>query len=132
MPSLVDVAPPELTAETVDIRGTPLRVQAIDNEGWMRLHARFPELGAILDGRADDLTRLEALRVQAGLIAAGLGQIDDAETERLVLDKLAPADQQRIMETIFRLSMPGDVYRPLLDGAAGGREPATGAPGTKS
>lgn len=132
MPSLADVAPPELTAETVDIRGTPLRVQAIDGEGWMRLHTRFPELAPILDGRAGDLTRLETLRVQAGLIAAGLGAPDDAATERLVVDKLTPADQQRIMEVIFRLSLPGHVYRPLLDGAADDRGRATEAPVTKS
>lgn len=130
MPSLADLAPPELTAETVEIRGVELKVRAIDNDGWMRLHTRFPALRAILSGRS--VPRVEEVEMQAGLIAAGLGKIDDPDTERLVLANLATEDQQRIMEVIFRLSLPGHVYGPLLNGAQDGRaEHYTEAPATK-
>lgn len=119
MPSLLDVAPPELTAETVEIRGTPLTVSAIDNEGWARLHARFPELRSLLAGREAALSPIVAMKSQAALIAAGLGHPDDDETERLVMERLNAEDQKQIVETVVRLSMPGHVFGPLLNGAAG-------------
>jgi hypothetical protein len=48
MPSLVDIAPPELTAEEVEIRGTKLKVQGISGEGWMTLYARHPVMRALV------------------------------------------------------------------------------------
>lgn len=128
MPSLLDIAPPEITAETVDIRGTALKVSAIDNEGWMRLHARFPELRSLVSGRPGDMSPAVVLKMNAALIAAGLGKADDAEIEHAALDRLSIVDQSQIVEVIVRLSMPGHVFGPLLNGVE--RHPELAAPPT--
>lgn len=116
MPSLLDVAPPELMAEEIDIRGTKLKVQGITGEGWMILYARHPVMRALVSGRAEGLSAVETFAAQAALIAAGLGQVGDAETERLVMDRLTTDEQRQVVEMIVRLSMPGHVFGPLLNG----------------
>lgn len=132
MPSLLDIAPPELSAEEVDIRGTKISVRGVTAEEWAQLYARFPALKSIMGGRAADGSQLDQVRGEAALIAAGLGKMGNAEIERAVLDRLTAADKRVVLETIGRLSLPGAVFGPLLDepaldaGAdAGGKAPAT-------
>jgi hypothetical protein len=116
MPSLVDIAPPELTAEEIDIRGTKLKVQGISGEGWMTLYARHPVMRALVAGRTEGLSAADTFASQAALIAAGLGQLGDENTERLVMDRLTTEEQRQVVETIVRLSMPGHLFGPLLNG----------------
>lgn len=118
MPSLLDIAPPELSAETVDIRGTTLTVCGIAADGWATLYSRFPVLRAIMAGRSIEGAALDVLRAQSALIAAGTGAPGNADVERAAMVNLTEDDQKMLVETIRRLSLPGHVYGPLLDGAA--------------
>ena len=133
MPSILDIAPPELTAEEVDIRGPKLRVQGIGADGWVRLYTRFPELRAMLTGNMDGVSELAAFSAQVALIAAGLGKPDDAETEQAIMRRLSREDIQLLGQAINRLSQPGHVFGPLLNGAAldGDAAPDTAVPATK-
>lgn len=129
MPSLLDIAPPELSAEEVDIRGAKLRVRGVTGEEWAALYARFPILKNVMGGRAVNVPLLDQLRAQAALIAASLDKMGDAEIERAVLDRLTVGDQQVVLETIGRLSLPGAVFGPLLDEPA---EAGDAAPGKEA
>lgn len=117
MPSILDVAPPELSAEEVDIRGTPLSVRGLRADEWTALYARFPELRGVVAGQVDDISNFAAFMAQAALVAAGLNEIGNAETERLVTERLTRDEMQQLVGTIVRLSMPGNLYGPLLNGA---------------
>lgn len=133
MPSLADVAPPELAAEEIDVRGTLLKVRGLSGEEWMALYARFPEFAAVLGGKSDaQISGITEVRSQAALIASALGCPGDAATEALVLERLSGDDQRLVMSAAVRLSHPGHIFGPLLNGAAPvGPAPATEAPATK-
>lgn len=128
MPSLLDIAPPELTAEEVDIRGTKLSVKGLPAAEWARLYARFPEIRAILRGQTEGVSDIAVFAAQAALIAAGLGKPGDAETEHLVMERLSREENRLLAQTVARLSQPGHVYGPLLNGAA----PIPAAPHTEA
>ena len=133
MPSLLDIAPPDLMAEEVEIRGTKLKVQGVTGEGWMLLYARHLVLRQLVSGRIDDLPPAETFAAQVALVAAGLGQIGDEDTERLVMDRLTRAELGLLTEAVIRLSMPGHLFGPLLDegGADSAAAPSTAEPVTK-
>ena len=133
MPSLLDIAPPEIGAKEIEIRGTVLRVRGIAAVDWASLYARFPELRAMVGGGSEDIDRLRAMMAQSALIAAGTGQPGDADVERAAMSNLSADERQSLIEDIIRLSLPGDVFSPLLDAATlpnghdaqRGAEPAT-------
>lgn len=136
MPSLLDIAPPELTAEEVDIRRgeklTKLKVGGVPNDGWAALYARFPAMRALVAGRTEEAPAPELFAAQAALIAAGLGSLGNPEIERGIMDRLTADEQISIVNTIVRLSMPGHVFGPLLNGAAAPDDaPSTAEPATK-
>lgn len=120
MPSLLDIAPPELSAETVEIRGVTLTVRGVRADEWAILYSRFPELRALVSGRDDDAARDRLYAAQAALIAAGTGYIGNAEIERAAMMNLGPDDFPALVDRILRLTNPGDLMVPLLDGAASG------------
>lgn len=120
MPSLLDIAPPELSAETIDIRGTPLKVTGIGADHWAELYARFPELRAVVVGRGRDdapARPLEQFEAQVGMIATGLGSHGDPEIERQIMARLSTPEQTLLVQAIIRLSLPGHVVSPLLRAA---------------
>lgn len=133
MPSLLDIAPPELSAEDVDVRGVKLRVQGLSARQWAGLYARFPDLRAQMAGRQEQApTAIDSLRSQAAMIAAGLGQDGNPEIERAVVERLSLEDQNQVIAVILRLSLPGHVFGPLLDAAQPeSGVPAGAAPATK-
>lgn len=136
MPSVLDIAPPELTAEEVEIRRgdeiTKLKVGGIPNDGWAALYARFPAMRALVAGRAEETPPPELFAAQAALIAAGLGSLGNPEIERGVMHRLTADEQNSIVQTIVRLSMPGHVFGPLLGGAAAPDDgPSTAEPATR-
>jgi len=118
MPSLLDIAPPELSAETIDIRGTSLKVCGIGADAWAVLYSRHPDLRAIVTGRTEGLSPISMFAAQAALIAAGLGSLGDVEIERAVMSRLTADEAGTIAAMIVRLSMPGHVFAPLLEAVA--------------
>jgi hypothetical protein len=133
MPSLLDIAPPELSAETIDIRGTPLKVSGIGADHWAALYSRFPELRAVVTGKGNAADHpVEQFNAQVALIATGLGSHGDPEIERGIIDRLTTAEQLVLVQAIVRLSLPGYVMSPLLKAAdAGAAAPSGEAPATK-
>jgi hypothetical protein len=130
MPSLLDIAPPAITAEEVDIRGTRLSVAGVSAKEWARLYARFPDLRAVVAGQAEGTSNLAAFAGQVALIAAGLGKPADEKIEHVVMERLSRDEMRQLTETIVRLSLPGHVYGPLLNGAA--LAPAAAPPDTEA
>jgi hypothetical protein len=139
MPSLLDIAPPEIAGKEVDIRGTKLPIAGIAAIDWAKLYARFPELRAVVSGREtpgeDNARNVQMMLAQCALIAAGTGHPGDAEVERAAMVQITREEQAMLAEEIIRLSNPGDVFSPLLDGppAANGvdRGHSIRAPATK-
>lgn len=133
MPSLADVAPPELSTEEVDIRGTKLNVVGLSGEQWARFYAEFPELAAALSGQTGEpLWGVKELRAYSAVVAAALGRPGDEETEAMARNNLSREDLSSIVMTAIRLSHPGHVFGPLLNGAAqAGPALATEVPATK-
>lgn len=122
MPSLLDIAPPEINSDTVEIRGVPLTVHGVTAAQWAELYRRFPELRAVVAGRQTDSTNvIPAFEGQVALIAAGLGNPGDAETENQIIDRLTSEDQRALVEGILRLSLPGHIFGPLRNGHAPSR-----------
>jgi len=117
MPSLLDIAPPDIGAKEVEIRGTVLRVRGVAAVDWAALYARFPELRIMVGGGSEDIDRLRAMMAQSALIAAGTGKPGDADEERAAMSNLSADERQSLIEDIIRLSLPGDVFAPLLDAA---------------
>jgi hypothetical protein len=117
MPSLLDIAPPDIGAKEVEIRGITLRVRGIAAVDWAALYARFPELRIMVGGGSEDIDRIRAMAAQSALIAAGTGKPGDADVERAAMCNLSTDERQSLIEDIIRLSLPGDVFAPLLDAA---------------
>lgn len=118
MPSLLDIAPPEISAVEVDIRGTKLRVAGIAALEWAMLYGRFPELRRLVLGDVvEGGDRLRFLAAQSAVIAAGTGHPGDADIERASMTVLTFDERQELFEEILRVSLPGDVLSPLLDGS---------------
>ncbi len=116
MPSLLDIAPPELAGKDIDVHGQKLSIQGIVAEDWARLYARFPELRQLVAGQDGDAPdRLRMMQAQSAMIAAGTGHAGEREHERAVMHKLTADEQAFVASEIIALSMPGNVFGPLLD-----------------
>lgn len=134
MPSLLDIAPPELAGKEVTVRGVSLPLRGIPAIEWAHLYARFPELRRIVSGRSDGAEPpARMLLAQAALIAAGTGHPGSEEVERAAMMNLTGEEQRGLVEEIVRLSMPGNVFGPLLDEgpAEAGGGPSTAEPDTR-
>lgn len=144
MTGLLDIAPPEVTQEEVDIRGTKLVLRGITNLEMARLYKRFPvfakqisgetrrrELLAIptlTAGQAAELARLAiapeddlscSLEMRPAMIAAGLGELGNEEVEAGVSERLSEAEQLTILAVVLRLTRPqAEDAGPLAPGAA--------------
>lgn len=118
MPSLLDIAPPEIGAKEVEIRGTKLMVRGIPAIDWAHLYARFPEMRQAVSGRGggENADRPRLILAQCALIAAGTGHIGNPDIERAAMMNITVEEQTMLVEEIVRLSNPGDVFSPLLDG----------------
>jgi hypothetical protein len=138
MPSLLDIAPPEISAVELEIRGVAIKVAGIPAIDWAMLYGRFPELRKIMLGEesSDGRDRLRFLAAQSAVIAAGTGHPGDADIERASLTVLTFDERQSLFDQVVSLSLPGDVLSPLLDAspapAANGAGRATKGSGTRS
>lgn len=127
MPSLLDVAPPEIAAQEFPVRGVKLQLRGVIAADWAVLYGRFPDLRRVVTGKVDGTeSPVQMVAAQAALIAAGLGQLGDPDIERSAMSNLTGDEQRGITETILRLSLPGDVFSPLLDAAAPDAADASG------
>ena len=103
MPGLLDIAPPEIAAECVEIRGTPLRVRGIRNREWALLLRRFPVLQKQAVGMAvsEEDMAVASIEVMPAVIAVSLG-----EAEHDVAERLSDAEQAELFGVIMRLTNP--------------------------
>jgi hypothetical protein len=135
--SLLDIAPPEVVAEEVDIRGTKLRVRGITNLEMATIYKRFPvfakmvagdarrlELLAILTltpGQAAELARLTVapedelscnIEIAPAMIAAGLDELGSEEIEAGISQRLSKEEQRTVLAVVMRLTRAPDQAAP--------------------
>lgn len=133
MVSLVDIAP---IGEGVSIRGQNIECKGISAEGIARLIVRFPEMRALMSGRALELSpdRLLVLVPAAigAIIAEGCG--DGSEAHEAAANRLAVGEQMDLLEAIIKMTLPGGVgpfveklerLMALTDSGDGSKVPAT-------
>lgn len=141
---LLDIAPPEVTQEEIDIRGTKLVLRGITNLEMAALYKRFPLLAKQAAGakRHDELVAMETLtagqaaelarltiapedelllgmETMPALIAAGLGQIGNAEIEAGACERLSQEERLAVLAVVTRLTFPKreETAGPLAPGA---------------
>ncbi len=121
MPSLLDIAPPEIATETVEIRGMPIEVHGLEARDFARLIARFPAMRRVAqppvpqggDGEvvAVDFPT-EGVEMIVPIIALGLVEpVGEAVIERL---RLSIDEMMALFNAIMRLTNPP--ADPLADG----------------
>jgi hypothetical protein len=132
MPSLLDIAAPEITAEEVDIRGTKLTVRGLKAQETAALLKRFPIMAkqaAKLEVDKGDAL-VNNLEATPAIIAAGLGKLGDAGTEALVEERLTTEEKILVLAVVTRLT--GEEAGPLARAAAAEAEPPGREPGSSS
>src|SRR3954463_1004447 len=117
MPSILDIAPPEIAAREFDIRGTKLKISGVPAIDWATLYARYPHLRQVLVGRLAeaDVPMTKRFRAQAAMIAAGLGKLGDPKVERAVMANLTMEEQIELASEVLKISQPGEYLVPLLE-----------------
>lgn len=119
MPSLLDIADPELSPTEIDLGGRALTIRGIKAKEWLDLYARFPELRHMVEGNDDvEMSRSRGVQIQAAVIAAGTGYIGDQRHEMAALNKLSRDELTMAVQEIISISYPGHAYGPLLNEAA--------------
>lgn len=132
--SLLDIAPPEVTTEEIDIRGKKLALRGITNLELAVLLKRFPLLAKQIAGearrkallaietltanQAAELARLTiepedelllGIETAPAWIAAGLGEIGNEEIEAGVPARLSQEEQLACLAVVLRLTAPKKV-----------------------
>jgi len=106
MVSLIDIAP---RSQKISINGSALEVSGIGARGIASLLLRFPALQQLMIGRIDaELLWRTAPEAISAIIAAGLGKLEDAETETQA-DQLPIGVQMELLFPIIQLTMPQGV-----------------------
>lgn len=117
MNSLLDIAPPEITAKEIEIRGTKFNIRGISAKEWAVLYARFPELKKAVSGEAvpAQTSVIRALGMWGAVIAAGCGKAGDAAIEQAAVTNLSDDEQRDVFGEIVAISHKGAVFGPLLE-----------------
>ncbi|MBR0876881.1 hypothetical protein JQ608_06655 [Bradyrhizobium liaoningense] len=122
MPGLLDVAP---SFATHTINGVEVHVTGVSATGIAVLLDRFPEIRALLTGKAVDMTPEDIVaKVPAAIdaiLAAGTGNPGDARAEA-VARNLPAGDQLELLKKIIEVTMPKGVgpFADALMGIMGG------------
>ncbi|MCX7344343.1 MAG: hypothetical protein NTU78_01140 [Alphaproteobacteria bacterium] len=137
MVGLLDIAP---LTQTVLVRDHPIEVTGVSAKGMAQLLLRFPELRALITGREVGLDQLLALGgdIVAAVIAAGCGQVGDAQAEAAA-GRLGLDDQAELLAAVMTLTMPQGIgpfvdklarmgLKPAAGGASGTPEPSLPKP----
>ena len=108
MPGLLDIAPPEVVAERVTIRGAELEVRGIRNREWAALLKRFPELRKQAAGLAvsEEDMAVASIELMPAVIVAGIIDAEHDLTEGDVAERLSDAEQAEVFGVIMRLTNP--------------------------
>lgn len=137
MPGILDIAPPEISTETFEIRGGSIEVRGLRNREWAALLRRFPELRQQQIAAAEDLSpemvdRMEA--VMPAVIAAAAGTCGDENIEAAIADRLTESEQVAVFSAVMRLTMPPAPLAgsPVAAGQEGGEQAATATPRASS
>jgi hypothetical protein len=130
MVGLLDIAP---QCTTIDVLGSQVEIFGLSAKHIAWLLARFPEIRMLLANRDVDADRWSELAPDAvaAIIAAGTGQPDNAEVEK-VAGALPLHAQAEIIFAILKMTMPGGIGPFVerltkaidLGGAGSGRVPA--------
>jgi hypothetical protein len=129
---LPDIAPPEVMAKTITIRGGDLNVRGIKNLEWVQLIQRFRDIKKLIDGTGMNIVDVYESTSDGlipAVIATGMGNCGDKATEDLILERLSEAEQFAIFESIMELGSAEKAearrkVNPLLE------SPGTNKPGT--
>lgn len=149
MPSLADIAPPDVATETLSItRGDTqidFQIKGVSLYELTRIVARFPVLGKrMLDRGAGEAAAaemmsemtaemvIEAADMMPAMIAAGFGTPDE-NGEKLVRERLSEDEQRQAFDIVMRLTGGGKagVHAPFANGEAA-VEQSGAAPDTNS
>lgn len=106
MPGLLDIAS---APARVEVRGTQIDVFGVSAEGIAYLMSNFPEIKAMVSGKEVNLDAAtlatKAPRALAAIIAAGTGQVGNAQAEA-VAASLAVDEQAELLARILELTFP--------------------------
>lgn len=128
MPSLLDIAAPQINRRQVDIRGTMVDVQGITGEVWAELYGKFPALKTIVQGgSAEGVDRAQGVIATAAMIAAGTGHHGDTAHVAAAV-RLSGEEQQKLLQVIIEISYPGEIFIPLVGGETALLHALSGAP----
>jgi hypothetical protein len=116
MPSLLDIAPAEISTKQVDVRGVPIDVVGLDAETWAALYREHPVLAKVVRGEPVE-DRGTMVMAQAALIAAGTGHVQDKAHMGAAL-RLSAEEQTQLVSAIVDLSYASEIFVPLLGPAA--------------
>lgn len=132
MPSVLDIAPPELTCEELSITrqkgGEPvvtlLELRGVKMREMVGLITRFPALAKRMSGvdTPDSEMLAEGLDLMPAVIAAGLGRVGEKDVEEAISNNLTDQEQQQAFAIVMRLTAPapGTTPAPLSNGQVGG------------
>lgn len=125
---LSDIAASEVT---VKVRGKDVEIPGVSAEGLVHLLERFPELQALLTGKADAIDPKNMLsfgaKVVSAIIAAGCGYPGDEQAEATAR-KLPVNDQLSLLEAVLRVTLPGGLGPFVERLAAVGNQLGAGEP----
>lgn len=101
MLGVLDIAPAEIAAERIDIRGTEIEVRGLRNREWAGLMRRFPELRKQAAGIAipPEEAAVLSLELTPAVMAIVLGQ-----PENVIDERFSDAEQAHIFGVIMRLT----------------------------
>lgn len=103
---LADIAPAEVVARQIEIRGETLTVRGVKNKEWVVLLERFPEVAKLLNGQNMSMMEIYSSAVDGvipAIIATGLGNCGDQNTETLIADRLSEAEQFALFEVVMEM-----------------------------
>jgi hypothetical protein len=108
MADLLDIAP-STAVEVVKIDGRRIIVHGLHGDAIASIIARFPELGALLNGGNVGTRLIERFGAAIGpIIAAGCGHLGDEEYE-LRGGMLLVEDQLNLLKAIIGLTFPNGI-----------------------
>ncbi len=133
MPSLLDIAPPELSDAGITVGGVPKLAHGLRALTYAQLLRRFPGMALAAAGReiADEERVPMMLEAAPALIAAAMGHPGDAGLEAEIAAELSVEEATSAFVKILDLTFPTGKATPGPL-AGNGADGSTKAPGLRS